>query len=67
LPEVSNQPARNEKGSKRKRAALSDILMKLVNMLRQKDTYGFFISPVDVKVVPDYLRIISVPMDLGQV
>jgi hypothetical protein len=51
--------------SKRKKVALTDCLLKWINLIRQKDVYGFFLSPVDLKYVPDYTLIVKNPMDLG--
>ena len=31
----------------------------------RRDEYGFFLEPVDVRVVPDYLDVVEHPMDLG--
>lgn len=31
----------------------------------RRDAYGFFLEPVDPKLVPDYLKIIKVPMDFS--
>lgn len=31
----------------------------------RRDAYGFFLEPVDPKLVPDYLKVIKVPMDFS--
>lgn len=49
----------------RRRQPLNVILKKLIDTLRQKDVYGFFLRPVDTKLVPDYLNVIKEPMDFG--
>lgn len=36
----------------------------MVDLLR-RDAYGFFLEPVDPKLVPDYLKVIKVPMDFS--
>jgi hypothetical protein len=33
--------------------------------LDRKDSYGFFLEPVDVSAVPDYLTVIKQPMDFS--
>lgn len=48
----------------RKKSLLS-VLTKVLSALRQKDTFGFFQSPVDVSLVPDYLKFITHPMDFS--
>eukprot|EP00842_Homolaphlyctis_polyrhiza_P000427 jgi/Hompol1/1385/HPOL_000056-RA len=37
----------------------------MIDLIKQKDSYGFFLAPVDPKLVPDYLSIIKEPMDFG--
>lgn len=44
---------------------LSDALPKIMLKMRNKDTYGFFLVPVDTSIVTDYLDVIKTPMDLG--
>src|SRR4051812_23608805 len=45
--------------SKGERAiALMTIMSKLINALKAKDSYGFFMVPVDTNIVTDYLTII---------
>ncbi|KAJ2992761.1 Bromodomain containing protein 7 [Globomyces sp. JEL0801] len=51
--------------SKRKKTSLSTCLGKLIAILQQKDTYGFFLAPVDQTLVTDYSAIVKNPMDLG--
>ncbi|KAJ3299462.1 Bromodomain-containing protein 9 [Borealophlyctis nickersoniae] len=50
---------------KPKKKSLQTILRKMIATLKQKDHYGFFLEPVDTSAVPDYLSVISHPMDLG--
>ncbi|KAJ2845004.1 hypothetical protein IWW36_004964 [Coemansia brasiliensis] len=44
---------------------LKSSLQRLVRRIRKRDSYGFFLEPVDTEAVPDYLSVISQPMDLG--
>ncbi|KAI9258559.1 hypothetical protein BY458DRAFT_492111 [Sporodiniella umbellata] len=41
---------------------LKAILNKLLDNLQKRDVYGFFLEPVDPKFVPDYLKVIKIPM-----
>jgi hypothetical protein len=50
---------------KKRKTPLSVALEKILITIIQKDTYGFFLRPVDPKLVPDYHVIIKNPMDLG--
>ncbi len=50
-----------------KKKSLYTVLTKLIATLKQKDTWGFFIEPVDTSAVPDYLNVIKYPMDLGRI
>ena len=49
-----------------KKKSLYTVLTKLVAVLKAKDTWGFFITPVDTSRVPDYLNVVKYPMDLGK-
>ncbi|KAJ3325006.1 Bromodomain-containing protein 9 [Boothiomyces sp. JEL0866] len=65
-PEKKKRPAPQPSQSvKRKKITLSNCLEKLITMITQRDTYGFFLYPVDTALVPDYANIIKNPMDLG--
>ncbi|CAO3694188.1 unnamed protein product [Rhizopus stolonifer] len=44
---------------------LKTILTKLLENLQKRDTYGFFLEPVDPNFVPDYLKVIKSPMDFS--
>ncbi|KAI9249038.1 hypothetical protein BY458DRAFT_525889 [Sporodiniella umbellata] len=44
---------------------LKAVLAKLLDNLQKRDTYGFFLEPVDPQFVPDYLKIIQSPMDFS--
>ncbi len=48
-----------------KKKSLYTVLNKLIAIIKAKDTWGFFIEPVDTSAVPDYLTVIKYPMDLG--
>lgn len=71
--EMENNPKRKRGasslgmvGSSRKRKiGMSECFMKILGLIIPKDNYGFFLQPVDTKLVPDYTRIIKTPMDLG--
>jgi hypothetical protein len=63
--DTSTKRKRPQTTTKRKKSPLSQVLEKWINLIRQKDVNGFFCSPVDIKVVPDYKTIIKQPMDLG--
>ncbi|KAJ2163035.1 hypothetical protein GGF46_000221 [Coemansia sp. RSA 552] len=45
--------------------SLKSSLLRLVKRIRKRDSYGFFLEPVDTSAVPDYLNVIKRPMDLG--
>lgn len=38
---------------------------RTLDVIRQRDSYGFFLEPVDTTLVPDYLQVIREPMDLS--
>ncbi|PPQ99835.1 hypothetical protein CVT24_009629 [Panaeolus cyanescens] len=44
---------------------LKEVLTKLINQIKKKDDYAFFLTPVDVNNVPGYTDIVKQPMDLG--
>ncbi|KAJ3006876.1 hypothetical protein HKX48_009422 [Thoreauomyces humboldtii] len=50
---------------KPRKKSLHTILSKLITAFKNKDHYGFFLDPVDLSVVTDYMKVISEPMDLG--
>lgn len=43
------------------------MLLSIIDKLIEKDTNQFFLEPVNVEEVPDYLKFIEQPMDLGTV
>ncbi|KAJ2836040.1 hypothetical protein FBU31_001469, partial [Coemansia sp. 'formosensis'] len=45
--------------------SLKSSLLRLVKRIRKRDSYGFFLEPVDTSVITDYLGVIKAPMDLG--
>ncbi|KAJ1803202.1 hypothetical protein LPJ75_005946, partial [Coemansia sp. RSA 2598] len=47
--------------------SLKSSLARLIKRIRKRDSYGFFLEPVDTKVITDYLTIIKHPMDLGTI
>ncbi|KAH6585269.1 hypothetical protein BASA60_000633 [Batrachochytrium salamandrivorans] len=51
--------------TKRRKLPLQVVLTKIIDLLRQKDSYGFFLEPVDLSIVTDYLTVIREPMDLA--
>ncbi|GAA5801559.1 hypothetical protein HPULCUR_007007 [Helicostylum pulchrum] len=44
---------------------MKSIFLKLLDTVQKKDAYGFFLEPVNPKLVPDYLKIIKNPMDFS--
>ncbi|KAI8973890.1 hypothetical protein BDB01DRAFT_749405 [Pilobolus umbonatus] len=47
------------------RRDLKSILGRLLENIQKKDVYGFFLEPVNTKIVTDYLKIIKTPMDFS--
>ncbi|KAJ2706917.1 hypothetical protein FB645_001212 [Coemansia sp. IMI 203386] len=47
--------------------SLKSSLSRLIKRIRKRDSYGFFLEPVDTKVITDYLTVIKQPMDLGTI
>ncbi|KAJ2755063.1 hypothetical protein GGI19_001954 [Coemansia pectinata] len=45
--------------------SLKSSLLRLVKRIRKRDSYGFFLEPVDTAIITDYLGVIKTPMDLG--
>ncbi|KAJ2686981.1 hypothetical protein IWW39_003251 [Coemansia spiralis] len=45
--------------------SLKSSLLRLVKRIRKRDSYAFFLEPVDTSVITDYLGVIKTPMDLG--
>lgn len=43
----------------------SEFVGCIIDLLMGKDEHKFFTQPVDLIAVPDYLEMISNPMDLG--
>lgn len=44
---------------------MKSILLKALDTIQKRDAYGFFLEPVNPKLVPDYLKIIKSPMDFS--
>ncbi|KAF7723168.1 hypothetical protein EC973_002303 [Apophysomyces ossiformis] len=44
---------------------LIEVCQKLLETLEKRDAYGFFLEPVDTKIVRDYLTVIKSPMDFS--
>ncbi|KAJ2747841.1 hypothetical protein GGI20_000136 [Coemansia sp. BCRC 34301] len=61
LPGLSRKPTNALTTS----VSLKSSLLRLVLRIRKRDSYGFFLEPVDTSAIPDYLGIIKSPMDLG--
>ncbi|KAH9276936.1 hypothetical protein BASA83_000450 [Batrachochytrium salamandrivorans] len=63
----ADQSAASASASKLKdRVAVGKVVLtKIIDLLRQKDSYGFFLEPVDLSIVTDYLTVIREPMDLA--
>ncbi|KAJ1989052.1 hypothetical protein GGI25_002821 [Coemansia spiralis] len=47
--------------------SLKSSLMRLITRIRKRDSYGFFLEPVNTHAIPDYLNVIKQPMDLGTI
>ncbi|KAJ1892513.1 hypothetical protein LPJ81_005545, partial [Coemansia sp. IMI 209127] len=47
--------------------SLKSSLIRLIARIRKRDSYGFFMEPVNTSVITDYLGVIKQPMDLGTV
>ncbi|ORX70026.1 Bromodomain-containing protein, partial [Linderina pennispora] len=45
--------------------SLRSSLERLITRIKKRDSYGFFLDPVDTTVITDYLSVIDEPMDLG--
>ncbi|KAI9106240.1 hypothetical protein DFS34DRAFT_602761 [Phlyctochytrium arcticum] len=58
-------PVRSSEPRPMRKKGLYAILTKLIPLLKQKDPYGFFLDPVDLSYVTDYMNVITEPMDLG--
>ncbi|KAJ2433218.1 hypothetical protein IWW46_006434, partial [Coemansia sp. RSA 2440] len=58
-------PARTASESLTTTVSLKSSLQRLIKRIRKRDSYGFFLEPVDTAVVSDYLGVIDNPMDLG--
>ncbi|KAJ2356073.1 hypothetical protein GGF43_002304, partial [Coemansia sp. RSA 2618] len=58
-------PVRSASGSFTTTVSLKSSLQRLIKRIRKRDSYGFFLEPVDTAVVTDYLGVIAQPMDLG--
>ncbi|KAJ2854000.1 hypothetical protein J3B02_002886 [Coemansia erecta] len=54
-------------GSNTTTVSLKSSLARLIKRIRKRDSYGFFLEPVDTKVITDYLTVIKNPMDLGTI
>ncbi|KAJ2079968.1 hypothetical protein H4R24_003403 [Coemansia sp. RSA 988] len=61
----STVSARKPPGSFTTTVSLQSSLQRLVSRIRKRDSYGFFLEPVDTNVITDYLNVIKQPMDLG--
>ncbi|KAF7986849.1 hypothetical protein HWV62_12566 [Athelia sp. TMB] len=44
---------------------LREVLTRLINLIKKKDDYAFFLTPVDVSQVVGYSDVVKHPMDLG--
>ncbi|OAJ40677.1 hypothetical protein BDEG_24384 [Batrachochytrium dendrobatidis JEL423] len=53
------------RSTKRRKLPLEQVLSRMIDMIRQKDSYGFFLEPVDPNIVTDYSTVIREPMDLS--
>ena len=62
---VNNAPSKRMSGKRCK--YLKNVAENLLNSFVKKDSYGFFLSPVDIKYVPDYLTVIKQPMDFSTI
>ncbi|KAJ2736645.1 hypothetical protein IW152_000614 [Coemansia sp. BCRC 34962] len=60
-PGVARRPANALTTS----VSLKSSLLRLVKRIRKRDSYAFFLEPVDTSVITDYLGVIKTPMDLG--
>ncbi|KAJ2794556.1 hypothetical protein H4R21_005455, partial [Coemansia helicoidea] len=58
-------PPRQLSGTFTTTVSLESSLRRLVKRIRKRDSYGFFLEPVDTRMVPDYRDVIDNPMDLG--
>ncbi|KIY49641.1 hypothetical protein FISHEDRAFT_72282 [Fistulina hepatica ATCC 64428] len=62
-PEPPPKPHRPPRPPKLK--PLKEVLAKLIQSIKKKDAYAFFLAPVDASHVPGYVEMIKQPMDLG--
>ena len=65
--ERKRKPTEGSPRISKRKLTLQETLLKIINSLRQKDTFKFFLNPVDTRQVPDYRLIIKNPMDLGRI
>ncbi|KAJ2285621.1 hypothetical protein IWW55_007207, partial [Coemansia sp. RSA 2706] len=52
-------------GARGTTVSLGSSLQRLITRIRKRDSYGFFLEPVDTEAVADYRSVIAQPMDLG--
>ncbi|KAJ1668907.1 hypothetical protein EV178_000171 [Coemansia sp. RSA 1646] len=58
---------RHLSGSLTTTVSLKSSLVRLITRIRKRDSYGFFMEPVNTSVITDYLGVIKQPMDLGTI
>ncbi|KAJ2725691.1 hypothetical protein GGI07_001059 [Coemansia sp. Benny D115] len=63
----STAQQRRQIGGPMTTVSLKSSLERLIKRIRKRDSYGFFLEPVDTTAIPDYLGIIKTPMDLGTI
>ncbi|OBZ89628.1 Bromodomain and PHD finger-containing protein 3 [Choanephora cucurbitarum] len=54
-PKIPEQPKKDVKS----------VLTKLLDNIEKRDAYGLFLEPVNLDLVPDYLKVIKHPMDFS--
>ncbi|CAJ0649779.1 3364_t:CDS:10 [Entrophospora sp. SA101] len=64
-PKIQKKIYNHSLNIQKKKKEIKVVLIKLLESINKKDTYGFFLEPVDTSVVTDYLDVIEKPMDFG--
>ncbi|KAL0073143.1 hypothetical protein F4703DRAFT_1899529 [Phycomyces blakesleeanus] len=60
-------PQLPQKGQEQPKKDLKTVCLKLLETLEKRDAYGFFLEPVDTRLITDYLTVIKRPMDFSTI
>ncbi|KAI8374745.1 uncharacterized protein BYT42DRAFT_547734 [Radiomyces spectabilis] len=64
-PKVHTPPKKPARVWESPKNDLKNVATRLLDTLIRKDQYGFFLEPVDTRIVTDYLDVIKHPMDFS--